>query len=411
MLSRHLQLFRAEPRILAFGASAAFLSSPGQTFFIALFVAPIAASLSYSSAEMGGIYLAATLTSASLLPAVGHWIDRVDLRLYVTIVLAGLAAACLSASMAENGLMLFVSFLFLRMCGQGLMTHIQATSVARYFVNRRGLALSITAMGLPLAIAVTPNLAAFLIGEIGWRAAYVVVGVFLIAVALPWLLWLTRHQSRFTTPLARAAGTPAPRVLDGLKIVATTRYFWLALPILVYMPFTATALTFHIVPIGEAQGWPGGLIATGFTLMALGDLCGLIVSGFIVDRLTARRMVPLMNLPLFVGIAVMGSSSSTLALITFFVCLGLSSGLVQTTFGSVWAEVYGVARLGTVRSFAAMLMVAGTAAGPAALGLALDSGLSIATIATGFVALGLAAALLSAFGVSQKVVLPAEDIV
>jgi len=407
MLSRHIKLLKTEPRAVAFGAFSAFLSSPGQTFFISLFVVPIGASLGYSAAQMGAIYLAATLSSASLLPFVGHFIDRVDLRVYVAAATAGLALACFSATVAANAAMLFVAFLFLRMCGQGLMTHIETTSVARYFTANRGLALSVTSLGFPIGVAVTPMIVTSLISSFGWRASYAIVGVFLLVAALPVLVWLIAGHRRFFMPAERPAGTLAPRALDGMKTVMATRFFWFAVPILLFMPFTSTALTFHIEPVGIAKGWSRELIAAGFSTMAAGNVAGLFLSGFVIDRLTARRMLPVINLPFFCGIAILGLYSGMASLFAFFALMGLSSGLMQTTFGSVWAEVYGVAQLGTIRSFAAMLMVAGTSAGPAVLGLFLDAGVPIGAIATGLIAAGLAATLMALLALAGRMPEPA----
>lgn len=97
MIRPYLQLLGSEPPILLFGVLCAFLSSPGQTFFIALFVGSFGESVSLSAAQLGSLYLAATLGAASLLPYIGHWIDRIDLRLYSGLVAAALALACFSA--------------------------------------------------------------------------------------------------------------------------------------------------------------------------------------------------------------------------------------------------------------------------------------------------------------------------
>lgn len=409
MWHRHVQLLRAEPRILAFGALCALLSSPGQTFFIALFVGSFAAASGLNAGQLGALYLAATLGSASLLPVLGHWIDRIDLRLYAALVLAGLSVACVVATQVTGPASLLVAFLLLRLFGQGLMTHLEVTSVARYFASRRGLALSLTGMGFPLAIGFMPLIAVAAIEALGWRLSYAVTGALLAGVALPFLLWLIRDKADFARPPARARGMAPPRVLDGLRIVARTRYFWLALPILLYLPFTSTALTFHIEALGLARGWPREMVAAAFSAFAIGHVAGLVLAGFVVDRLTARVMLPLMNVPIFLGIAAIGLSGHPLALFGFMASLGAASGLTQTTGGAVWAEVYGVARLGTIRSFATMLMVAGTAAGPAVLGLGLDAGMSVGAIATAFLLLGGAATVLAALGVSVAVPREAED--
>lgn len=402
MLHRHLRLLRTEPRILAFGVLCTFLSTPGQTFFIALFVGSFGASAALNAGQLGALYLAATLGSASLLPFLGHWVDRLDLRLYTALVGAGLTLACFSAALVAGPLSLFLAFLLLRLSGQGLMIHVEATAIARYFGANRGLALSLTAIGLPLATAVMPPVAAIMIESIGWRLTYAAIGASVFALGMPVLLWLIRTSTAFSQPPAVAAGD-RPRALDGLRIVARTRYFWLALPILLFMPFTSTALTFHIEAIGMARDWSRELVASSFSGLGLGYVAGLLAAGFVIDRLSARLMLPLMNVPLFLGLAMLALSTSPLALFFFMTALGITSGLVQASVGAVWAEVYGIARLGTIRSFATMLMVGGTAAGPAALGLAFDAGLSVPEVSLAVLSIGLGATLLASIGVTVSV--------
>ena len=403
MLRRHFRLLRSEPRILSFGALCAFLSTPGQTFFIALFVGSFGASAGLNAGQLGALYLVATLASASLLPFAGHWIDRIDLRLYVSLVVAALALACFSAALAAGPFGLLLAFLLLRLTGQGLMMHVDVTSIARYFGANRGLALSLTAMGFPLAIGIAPPLTVHLIEVLGWRLTYGAIGVGVLIGAIPVLLWLIWTNGAFYRPPAATDEQTPPRAWDGLRIVGRTRYFWLALPILLYMPFASTALTFHVEAVGLARGWSRELVATAFSGFAIGHLAGLFLSGFIVDRLTARVMLPLMNLPLFLGLSVLALLTHPIALFVFLGCLGLSSGLVQTSVGAVWAEVYGIARLGTIRSFATMLMVAGTAAGPAMLGYGLDTGFTVPVICLLLLGYGLIASILAVFGVTVRV--------
>lgn len=397
MIRSYTALFRSEPRILLFGALCSFLSSPGQTYFIALFVGSIGLALGLGSAQLGAIYLAATMTSAMLLPSVGHLIDRVDLRNYLLGVVAGLALACAVVAAATGPVSLFAGLVMLRLFGQGLMTHVEVTSIARYFTVRRGRAVSLTALGLPLATATLPTVAVMLIAGLGWRLGYLSVGAFLLIVAAPVLHWLIARRPDFTRPPQTESGTPPSRALDGMRIVGRTRFFWLALPILLYMPFTSTALTFHIEALAGLKGWSREMVALAFAGFAVGHACGLLGTGGMVDRFGARTMLPLMNLPMIAGIALYGWLDPLAVLFAFLVLLGISTGMVQTTMAAVWAEVFGVARLGTIRSFAVMLMVAGTAAGPAGLGVMLDAGLSVGAISAVLCGYGLSASALSAW--------------
>lgn len=241
-----------------------------------------------------------------------------------------------------------------------------------------------------------PALAVAMVGLFGWRASYFAIGAVVLLVAAPVLVRLIWRIPEFTRPPGWDSPGSPPRALDGLRIVVGTRFFWYALPILMFMPFGSTALVFHIHAIATVKGWSNELVALGFTSYAVGHAAGLLISGSMVDRLGARTMLALMDLPMIAGVAFLGLLSGDMVALVFLSFVGLSSGLVQTTMGAVWAEVYGVAQLGTIRSFAVMLMVAGTALGPAVVGLMIDAGISIGGVCGVLVIGGSTAVLLAA---------------
>ncbi len=398
MLKTYTSLLRDERGPLAFGAACTFLSAPGQTFFISLFIGSLSDTTGLSAGQLGSLYLGATLGSAALLPWFGHWIDRIDLRRYAAAVMIGLAVSCAVMASAAGPLSLFIALLMLRLSGQGLMSHTGMTSVGRYFVNRRGRALSLVVMGFPLSEAVMPALAVVLIGAIGWRATYLAVGAGVLLIALPLLLWLIAERRAFTQPTLREEGTRRPSAWDGARIVGRTAYFWLILPLLIYMPLTATALIFYVQPIGAAKGWSPELIAASFTGFAAGHAVAILLGGQLVDRFTARNMLAATGLPMVLGIILLGLLDTPLTAFLFMGLIGASTGLAHTVSSAMWAEVYGVERLGTIRSFSVMLMVAGTAAGPALVGPMIDAGWPVALIAALFAGFGIAATLLALAG-------------
>lgn len=391
-------LLREERVALSFGVACAFLSGPGQTFFISLFVGPIAEDLHLGAAGLGSLYLAATLGAACLMPFAGHWIDRVDLRRYFTLVALGLAAACGVMALAAGPAGLFLAFLLLRLHGQGLMTHVAVTSIARHLDSHRGRGLSLVSMGFPLSEAVMPAMAVTAMAVLGWRLTYAAVGVAIVLLAVPLVIRLIRRVPDFTAPAAGDGSGIRARALDGLRIVVPTQFFWFALPVLVYLPFSATALIFHLQPLVAAKGWSAELVAPGFTGYAVGHAGGLLLSGGLIDRFGGRNVLSLLNLPMLAGVALLALLDASVVLVLFLGLMGLSSGLAQPTVAAAWAEVYGVSRLGATRSFAVMLMVAGTSLGPAALGPAIDARLPVGVIGAVFLAAGLAAALAAWLG-------------
>lgn len=387
---------RAESRVLGFALLGAFLSSPGQTFFIAAFTASMAASIGVSVGELGIIYMAATLAAGLSLPLFGAWIDRLDLKLYTPLVVAGLALACLVTALSAGPFSLLAGLLLLRLCGQGLMSHIAVTSTARYFTQRRGRALALVALGFPLAEAVSPSAGVALIAALGWRGAYLAIAVGLLLAALPLLLALIAGRPDFTRPEGETTpGVRPGRIVDAAGILFRSRYFWMILPAALFLPFSATGVIFHIQPLALAKGWAPELIGPGFLLFALGHVAGLTISGRLIDRYNARLILPGMNLPFFAGLAGLAAFGHPVMLIVFLFLLGTSSGFAQTSVAAMWAEVYGTARMGAIRSLAVMLMVVGTAAGPAVVGGAIDAGTPVAAIAVALIVAGVLASLLA----------------
>ena len=397
MIQPYALLLRQDAAILAFGCAFTFLSGPGQTFFVSLFIGEIALELGLSAAELGSIYLLATLGAAALLPLTGPWIDRIDLRVYALIVMGALAASCVVVSMAQGAASLLLGFLLIRLTGQGLMSHVGITSIARHFERERGRALSLIIMGFPLSEAVLPTIAVSLIALFGWQMAYALTGLGVLLLAFPLVVGLIGRRPAFYMPPGQTddVGAKRPTVVDGFRTLARTRFFWLALPAIAYSPLVATALLFHIQIIGVAKGWSAPLLAGSFASYALLHGLSVLAAGQLVDRLGAVRILPAMLLPMMIGIGLIGASDTVFVLVLFMGLMGASAGLAHTAISATWAEVYGVRQLGTIRSFSVMLIVSSTALGPAALGVLIDAGLSIAAICAILVGVGAGASLMA----------------
>src|SRR5690606_3162660 len=98
----------------------------------------------------------------------GRKIDQLDLRLYSALVGITFFAACLLMAGVASTVMLGLAIFLLRLTGQGLMSHIAMTSMARYFEAGRGRAISIASFGFPAGEALFPTIAVLSIAVIGW---------------------------------------------------------------------------------------------------------------------------------------------------------------------------------------------------------------------------------------------------
>ena len=402
------ELIRRHGRFLGFGLSLTFLSSFGQTFFISLFNESIRADFAMSHGEIGATYSLATLASGFTLAWVGQRLDSTDLRRFTAFLCLGLFAAALGMTLAAGVGTLLAAFFLLRLTGQGLLSHTALTSMARYFDVGRGKAMSIAGLGFPLGEAVLPILTVIAIGALGWRETWLVVGLFSAVVALPGTRMLLKgHDDRerqLRERLAAHAGetpsessTPRPgrsddpdgRASDArqwtLREVMRDPRFALILPSVVAPGFIVTGFFFHQNHLVDAKGWTPEWFATCFAVFALGQLATGVAAGPLVDRFGGRRLLALFTLPMGVGLGLLALGDAPWVAVGFMTGLGVTAGLNPTVVGAMWAEVYGVLHLGAIRAMAQSVMVFGTAASPILMGVLIDRGIRIETMAWGAV--------------------------
>lgn len=393
-------------RFLAFGVLLTLCSNFGQTFFISLFGNHIRDGFGLSHGDFGALYSLATLTSAFCLIWVGRKIDDVDLRLYSSLVCSGVVASCFLMALAPSVMILFVALFALRFSGQGLMGHTAATSMGRYFERQRGKAMSIVSLGYPMGEATLPLLAVALMAAVGWRQTWIVFGAVLAVSLVPGVLWLLKgHCERHRRHVERTNSQPADsrRQWTRREVLGDPR-FYLVLPNALAAPFILTGLFFHQVHLADGKGWSLTWLATCFIGYAAATVISTLLSGQLVDRTGATRLLPFYLLPMVLGLLVLSAFSHPAAAFFYMSAAGLSTGASHTILGAMWAEVYGVAHLGAIRALTSALMVFSTSLSPAALGLLIDAGVSmeaISLMAVAYIAVSIALVKLSQLGVPQ----------
>jgi len=373
-------------RFLSFGLLFTFGSSFGQTFFIALFGAEVRSDFALSHGEFGALYSGATLASAATLIWAGRHIDRVDLRLYAGLVGATLAVACLALSRVEGVLAFAFALYVLRFAGQGLMSHVATTSMARYFDADRGKAMSVASLGLPLGEGLLPLVTVALIAGLGWRTSLSSIGLVLALTLVPAALWLLRgHGARHAELVARtraaAAGPGGGRRQWTRAEVARDSRFYMLLPAVVASPFLMTGFLFHQVHLAAAKGWSLAWLATCFLGFAGAKVAASLVLGPVVDRYGARRLLPWALPVLALAFLLLAAFDHPWAALAYMTAAGLNVGASVTIGGALWPELYGVLHIGAIRGLTAAIMVFSTAVAPAGMGWLLDSGIGVEAIA------------------------------
>ncbi|WP_299377663.1 MFS transporter [uncultured Kiloniella sp.] len=379
-------------RFLAFGFVVAFASSFGQTFYVSLFSEEIRTDLNLSHGDFGAFYSSATLISGFAVIWFGKQIDHMDLRAYSYLVILGLCTATLALAFIPSGLpyLTFPIFFLVRLCGQGLMSHISVTAMARYFHDNRGRAISIASLGLSLGEASLPLLTIWMLSLLDWRDVWILNAGFLGFILMPLVFLLLRGHSerdaRMNEQIKSQALASAGR--DDHKQwsrrdVLRDKGFYLMLPGLGTLAFIVTGIFFHQIHIVTSKGWSMAWFAGNFTVYAAMITISAVLAGTLVDRFGALRLL-IVHIPVFlIGLLFLGLSQDLYAATLFMSFIGISVGFGSTVTSAIWAEVYGTRHIGAIRAMAMSVSVLASALSPALFGWLFDRDVSPEVVVLG----------------------------
>ena len=369
-------------KVIVFGFIFTFFSSFGQSFFLGIFNTSIRETLSITHGQFGSIYASATLCSSLLLIWVGKKIDDINIFRFAIYVTLLLSFSCFFFSKISSIVFLFIAIFLMRFSGQGMMSHTATTTVSRYFTKSRGRALSICWFGLSSAEFILPVLMVFLLSLTTWQNIWTVIAL-LILIFLPIAsFFLVRTVKLDTRESTEGEEFKEENIKQWKRIEVIKDYkFYIVSMNMLAMPWIATGVFVYQSFITESKNWGPFVIAQSFMSYSVFSVITLLISGFLIDKFTSRKLLIFMNIPLFLSTFVIIYFDAQFTAFIFLGLIGISNGLANVLGSSTWAEVYGVKHIGSIKALTTALMVFSTAFGTALFGILIDIGFSIEKIA------------------------------
>jgi MFS family permease len=307
--------------------------------------------------------------------AVGALADRRGPRLLlvVTVTLSGVAFALVSMVGALWQLYLLIGLLG----GIGMSSFylLSTATVTHWFDERRGLALALVLVGFNLGYITGGPLAAWLILELGWRAAYSVLGggcgllsfCAAITVRLP---RPAEQRDLLRAPPGPTGGGPA----GGMTLrqsLSDPRQWGLNLSWLL-LGGLAIMISVHAVPFARDRGVSLADASFALTAYGIGSAAGRLISGFVSDRVGTRTTIGAAYVLEMVALVTLLWFPSRGALLASLVIFGAGFAASDTMVVKVIPEVFGLRAIGAIMGVLALGWRLGAAIGPAAAGFLYD---------------------------------------
>ena len=166
------------------------MTTPGQTAGVSLFTPAFEEALNLSRTQQTGAYALGTFLASLIMTYIGAQMDRFGIRRVMGVVVICFGLVCVYTGFVTGFWTLFIAFLFLRMFGQGALSLLSQNTAAMWFDKRLGMANAVTGIGFSLAAAGMPFFVLWLLDLVSWRVAYPILGIVVVVVMMPLILFL-----------------------------------------------------------------------------------------------------------------------------------------------------------------------------------------------------------------------------
>jgi sugar phosphate permease len=274
-----------------------------------------------------------------------------------------------------------VIFMFIMAVTVGLSGPLAAqTLVTRWFVNRRGRALGISALGTSIGGFIIPIVTTSLIAAYGWREACFILGVSAFVILLP-VAWAVVDEPKGskghapspadeTSPEAVEAMAAASDMTAAETLAADRDWrvmevlrepsFWLLIAACLPLIVCFNAIQYNLGPLMQDLGIPaqrGSLIVSA---MAVSMIFGKLLFGHQADIRPHRYLVALMGLGfVFCGFAFM-QASSFLSLLPAAIIMGFATGGFMPLIATIIGTRFGARSFGRVSGLTGPVMAVGS---------------------------------------------------
>lgn len=338
-------------------------NGPVLGFTFGVFLKPVMADMGWTRGTASAALSAGHMTSALAVPVLGYMMDRWSIR---SVALPGLVtyAACLCLlGLSPHSLWIFTLLVALAGMTSAIQTPLgYAKAISAWFDRRRGLALGVAMSGVGLGAFVIPQLARVLIDRLGWRGAYVMLGLMTLAIAFPAVaLWIREPRPGEGERRGRvdAAG------LAGLSVreAAGTRRFWLMGGAFFLVAVAINGTVAHVVPLLTDHGLSRAAATATLAVFGLATLSGRLLAGWLVDRIYAPYVASAFFLAPIAGLLFLASAAGALPAIGVGL-MGLGLGTEIDLIAFLITRYFGQRAFGQIYGYFFMIFGLGSGVGP-----------------------------------------------
>lgn len=380
---------------------------------LGLFIKPMRDEMDIGTSIFGWAQTARIIGFAASGWLIGRLIDKHGARLLLALAGVFAGGAMFALANVQAGWQIVIVFFVVGATGiqGGGGSLFMSVPLSNWFMRKRGKAMSVAFIGMPIGIFIFSPLSQLLIDEVGWRDTWLILGVgAAVAIVLVALLIVRRRPQDMglyidgVEPIPQAATSPAaghaPAFVDTVSwtrqeaLRSTTFWRLTAVDGLRMLAMSSVGI-FRVPFFIDDKGLDAHVVAFSLSAEAVFAVLVSLPTGWAVDRYQPRYVAAVSTVLMIAGFLLTMTASSILHVFAATSVFGLGIASFIICQNSVWPAYFGHANIGGIRGASTPLMLVFAAVGAPLTGMSRDwTGSFVYAWSIGTVCLVIALALL-----------------
>lgn len=366
--------------IAALGLSVGY--GPIIVYTFSVFFKPVSEEFGWGRTETSLVFSLSLIVMVLAMPFIGRSVDRFGARKVIVSSALIFGLSLISFSIFSFGSSQFYAvYIAIGLIGAGTTPLSYNRVLSYWFDKRRGLALGLATIGIGVSTFIMPLLAHYLVLSFGWRAAYMLLGILVLAVTVP-VVWLFLKE----TPVAmglRPDGEDNADVIRGksevnlggigIREAVRSSTLWLMCTSFFLVSASINGCLIHLVPMLTDRNVSPGTAAVAASLLGGATLIGRVGTGYLLDRFFASYLAIWFFGGACVGILLLWSEAAGLLAVFAAVLLGLGNGAETDIMAYQMSRYFGLRAFAEIYSYILAAYTLGGVVGPLLMGISFDS--------------------------------------
>lgn len=247
------------------------------------------------------------------------------------------------------------------------------TVLSNWFSRRRGTALGVLTLIGGFASPIFIPLIGWLIPEIGWRQAVIVLGILILVITAPLHALLIRRHPEDLGLHPDGDPAPAETAKPAASALATSwtagravrsLNFWILTGAFFLEQLAAMVVLVHLVPYVIDKGFTPALAAWIGGFVGIASLPGRFVLSYLSDRIHRQGMLAGVLLAEAIGLVILVGAGDETLLFVFVAVYGVGYGARSPLRAAVMGDFFGRAAFGSIFGLQGAATAVAAAAGP-----------------------------------------------